>query len=53
MEAIKNWLELPEEQRKRYVNTIAIENGISAETVKKDWWIKLKQRSMLLQILIQ
>jgi hypothetical protein len=39
MEAIKHWLDLPEEQRKRYINTIGIENGISAETVEKDWWV--------------
>jgi predicted nucleotidyltransferase component of viral defense system len=46
MEAIKNWLELPEEQQKRYINTIAIENGISAETVEKDWWVTLVLRAL-------
>lgn len=46
MEAIKNWLELPEEQRIKYINTIAIENGISAETVEKDWWVTLVLRAL-------
>ena len=46
MDAIKNWLELPEEQRKRYISTIGIENGISAETVEKDWWVTLVLRAL-------
>jgi len=46
MEAIKNWFELPEAQRKRYINTIGIENGISAETVEKDWWVTLVLRAL-------
>jgi len=46
MEAIKNWLKLSEEQRKRYINTIGIENGISAETVEKDWWVTLVLRAL-------
>jgi predicted nucleotidyltransferase component of viral defense system len=46
MEAIKNWLELSEEQQKRYINTIGIENGISAETVEKDWWVTLVLRAL-------
>jgi len=46
MEAIKNWFELPEEQRKRYISTIGIENGISAETVEKDWWVTLVLKAL-------
>lgn len=46
MEAINNWLELLEEQRKRYIRTIGIENGISAETVEKDWWVTLVLRAL-------
>jgi predicted nucleotidyltransferase component of viral defense system len=46
MEAIKNWLELPEEQQKRYISTIGIESGISAETVEKDWWVTLVLRAL-------
>ena len=46
MEAIKSWLELSEEQRKRYISTIGIENGISAETVEKDWWVTLVLRAL-------
>jgi predicted nucleotidyltransferase component of viral defense system len=46
METIKNWLELPEIQRKRYISTISIENGVSAETVEKDWWVTLVLRAL-------
>ncbi len=46
MEAIRNWIELPEEQRKRYISTIAIESGISVETVEKDWWVTLVLRAL-------
>lgn len=46
MEAIRNWIELPEEQQKKYINTIGIENGISAETVEKDWWVTLVLRAL-------
>jgi hypothetical protein len=46
MSAIKNWFELPEEQRRRYINTIGIKNGISAETVEKDWWVTLVLRAL-------
>ena len=46
MEAIKNWLEISDEQRKKYINTIAIESGISAESVEKDWWVTLVLRAL-------
>ena len=46
MEAIKNWLELSEEQQRRYINTIAAKNGLSAETVEKDWWVILVLRAL-------
>jgi predicted nucleotidyltransferase component of viral defense system len=46
MERIKNWLELPEERRRQYINTIGIETGISAESVEKDWWVTLVLRAL-------
>lgn len=46
MEAIRHWLELPESQRTKYISTIAIENGISVETVEKDWWVTLVLRAL-------
>ena len=46
METIKNWLEISDKQRKKYINTIAIESGISAESVEKDWWVTLVLRAL-------
>ena len=46
MEAIKNWFELSEIQRKRYISTIGMENSISAEAVEKDWWVTLVLRAL-------
>ena len=46
METIKNWLEISDKQRKKYINTIAIESDISAESVEKDWWVTLVLRAL-------
>lgn len=46
MGTIKNWIKLSFDQRKRYINTIAIENGISAETVEKDWWVTITLKAI-------
>ncbi|GHU57215.1 nucleotidyltransferase [Bacteroidia bacterium] len=46
MNAKTNWLNLPAEQQKRYINTIGVEKGLSVETIEKDWWVTTVLRAL-------
>jgi predicted nucleotidyltransferase component of viral defense system len=41
-----NWLDLTAEQRKRYIETVGIERGLSVQAIEKDWWVTMVLRAL-------